>query len=70
MKPIPLAGNKGKRIGSGTVYRSDMFLYAKRKGGPPLSAHIKHRTVALIRTEILRKICVELFFIQPVPIFT
>ena len=29
-----------------------MFLYAKRKGGPPISAHIKHRTVLLIRTEI------------------
>ena len=30
----------------------DMFLYAKRTGGHPISAHIKHCTVALIRTEM------------------
>ena len=33
----------------GTAYRSDMFLSAKRKGGPIIYAHIKHITVALLR---------------------
>ena len=37
---------------SGTAYRSDHCLYAKRTGGHPLYGQIKHRTVALTRTEI------------------
>ena len=37
---------------SGTAYLSDMFLYEKQTGGTPISAHIKHITVALIWTEI------------------
>ena len=37
---------------SGTVYRYEMFLYAKRTGGPPHSAHIMQRTVALLQYEI------------------
>ena len=36
----------------GTVNCSEMLLYAKQMGGPPLSAHINHRTVALIWKEI------------------
>ena len=36
----------------GTVYHSEMFQYAKLKGGPPLTDHIKQRTVSLIRTDI------------------
>ena len=43
--------NRNQNI-SRTAYRSDHCLYAKRTGGHPLTAHIKHRTVALIRTEI------------------
>ena len=37
---------------SRTAYRSDHCLYAKRTGGHPLTAHIKHIPVALIRREI------------------
>ena len=37
---------------SGTDYLSDMFLYAKRTGGHPIYAHIKHSTSALIQMEI------------------
>ena len=37
---------------SGTAYRSDLCLYAKRMGEHPFTAHIKHITVALIQTEI------------------
>ena len=37
---------------SGTAYLSDMCLYAKRTGGHPITAHVKHITVALIWTEI------------------
>ena len=37
---------------SGTAYRSDLCLRAKRMGGHPSTAHIKHRTLALIGTEI------------------
>ena len=37
---------------SGNIYSSEMFLYEKRTGGPPLSAHIKQRTLELIRTDI------------------
>jgi hypothetical protein len=50
----------------GTVYQSHMFQYAKRMRGPPLTDHIKQRTVALLRTKKLRKIGVTFFFIHPV----
>jgi hypothetical protein len=43
--------NRNKII-SGTVYCSDLCLYAKRTGGHPFTAHIKHRTVAIIKKEI------------------
>ena len=43
--------NRNQNI-SGTACLSDLCLYAKRTGGHPITAHIKHRTVALIRTEI------------------
>ena len=43
--------NRNKNI-SGTIYRSDLCLYAKRAGGHHLTAHIKHGTVAFIQTEI------------------
>ena len=37
---------------SGTIYRSDLCLYAKRTGGHHLTANIKHGPVALTRREI------------------
>ena len=43
--------NTNKNI-SGTIYCSDLCLYAKQAGGHHLTAHIKHGTVALIQTEI------------------
>ena len=43
--------NRKKNI-SGTVYRSDLCLYAKRAGGHHLTAHMKHRSVAFIFPEI------------------
>jgi hypothetical protein len=43
--------NQNQNI-SGTACLSDLCLYAKRTGGHPLTAHIKHGTVVLIRTEI------------------
>ena len=33
--------NRNKNI-SGTIYRSDLCLYAKRTGGHRITAHIKH----------------------------
>ena len=61
MKTIRFHSQKGFAYISGIVYRSDPCLYAKRMGGHHLSAHIKHHTVALIRTEILRTIGVAFF---------
>ena len=43
--------NRNRNI-SDAAYLSDMFLYAKQIGGPPISAHIKHINVALIWTVI------------------
>ena len=43
--------NRNQNI-SGTACLSDLCLYAKRTGGHPITAHVKHRTVALIGTEI------------------
>ena len=43
--------NLNKNI-SGTIYPSDLCLYGKQTGGHHLTAHIKHITVAFIRTEI------------------
>ena len=43
--------NRNKNI-SGTVYRSDLCLYAKRAGGHHLTTHMKHKSVASILTEI------------------
>ena len=43
--------NRNQNI-SGTACLSDLCLYAKRTGGHQLTAHIKYRTVALIRMEI------------------
>ena len=37
---------------SGTIYRSDMFLCAKRMGGPPLSGHTKNRDIKENRCHI------------------
>ena len=43
--------NRKKNI-SGTNYRSDLCLYAKRAGGHHLTAHMKHRHVAITWMEI------------------
>ena len=43
--------NRNKNI-SGTIYCSDLCLYAKRTGGHHLTADIKHGPVALTQKEI------------------
>ena len=57
--------NWNKNI-SGTIYCSDLSIYAKRAGGRHLTAHIKQRTVAFIRTKILGEIVVAYLLGHPV----
>ena len=38
--------NQNKNI-SGTIYRSDLCLYAKRTEGHQLTAHVRYRSVVL-----------------------
>ena len=52
METIRFHSQNGFPYISRIVYRSDPCLYAKRTGGHHLSAHIKHNTVGLTRTEI------------------
>jgi hypothetical protein len=48
------------------VSQTSAYMQNERTGGQPFTAHIKHRTVALIRTEILREIGVAFFLGHPV----
>ena len=50
---------------SGTVYRSDLCLYAKRAGGRHLTAHIKQRPAAFLWTEISGEIKCRISFGTP-----
>ena len=50
-----------QQLVSRSAYLSDMFLYANRTGGP-LSAHKKHKNVALIRIKIYQRKVDSTFF--------
>jgi hypothetical protein len=60
-KPQYLFFKMDFKISQKTGYLFDMFLYAKLTVGSPISAHIKHITLALIQTDIERKIGVTFF---------